>query len=115
MPAWQADLHTSFPRGFAAVIVAVRGASAAVLPLVSDGGQLITITGDPPPTERGITIRNEYVAPDGPSLESAANVVARLQVTIPVAETVGFAQVGGALWRVAGGASGGGRVLDPRR
>ena len=113
--SWMADLRASYPRGFAAVIVAVRGASASVLALVADGGQLITITGDPPPSERGITIRNEYVAPDGPSLGSAATVVARLGVTIPVAETVGLAEVGGALQRVSSAASGGGRVVDPRR
>ena len=114
-PSWQADLHAAFPRGLAAVIVAVRDASAALLPLVADGGQLITITGDPPPTERGIAIRNEYVAPDGPGLESAAEVVARLGVTIPVAETIGLAEVGAALRGVASAAGGGGRVLDPRR
>jgi NADPH:quinone reductase-like Zn-dependent oxidoreductase len=113
--SWMANLRGSFPRGFAAVIVAVRGTSASLLPLVADGGQLITITGDPPPSERGIAIRNEYVAPDGPSLGSAANVVARLGVTIPLAETVGLAEVGGALQRVSSAEGGGGRVVDPRR
>jgi NADPH:quinone reductase-like Zn-dependent oxidoreductase len=114
-PTWQEDLRASFPRGLAVGINAVRGASAALLPLVADGGQLITITGDPPPSERGITVRNEYVAPDGPSLEAAADLVARLGVTIPIAETIGLADVGDALLRVASGAGGGGRVVDPRR
>ena len=70
--AWQAELRASFPRGFAAVVVAVRGASASLLALVADGGQLLTITGAPPPSVRGIAVTNEYVAPDGPMLETAA-------------------------------------------
>src|SRR5690349_14664555 len=41
---------------FSVVVNAVRGASAALLPLVADGGRLATITGDPPPSERGIQV-----------------------------------------------------------
>jgi NADPH:quinone reductase-like Zn-dependent oxidoreductase len=114
-PAWQAVLQGAFPRGFGAVIVAVRGASASVLPLVADGGQLLTITGDPPPSERGIAVTNAYVAPDGPALEAAAELVARLGVRIPIAETVGLAETADALRRATGGSSGGARVIDLRQ
>jgi NADPH:quinone reductase-like Zn-dependent oxidoreductase len=113
-PAWRVALHEAFPRGFGAVIVAVRGGSASVLPLVADGGQLLTITGDSPANERGIAMTNAYVAPDGPALETAAHLVARLGVPIPIAATVGFAETADALRRTTSGSSGGARVLDLR-
>src|SRR5262249_53185931 len=43
---------------FSVVINAVRGAEAGLLPLVADGGRLATITGNPPPSERGIKVSN---------------------------------------------------------
>jgi NADPH:quinone reductase-like Zn-dependent oxidoreductase len=114
-PAWQAELRASVPGGFAAVVGAVRGGSASLLPLVTDDGQLLTITGDPPPSERAITITNAYVAPDGPLLERSADLVVQLGLETPIAGTVGLLGASDALLRVAAGAGGGAWVVDPRR
>jgi NADPH:quinone reductase-like Zn-dependent oxidoreductase len=114
-PTWQAELQASVPGGFAAVVGAVRGGSASLLPLVTGGGQLVTITGDPPAGERGIAISDAYVAPDGPLLARTADQVAQMGIRIPIAGTVGLLGVADALRWVARGAGGGAWVADPRQ
>jgi hypothetical protein len=105
-------VRASYPGGVTAAVNAVPGAAASLLPLVADGGCLTTITGDPPPGERGIGVKNAYVAPDGPALEAGADLVARLRLDIRIAGTHRLAEAGDALRLVANG-SGGVRVVDP--
>lgn len=113
-PDWQAQVQASSPAGFAVAINAVRGAAASLLPLVRDGGRLVTITGDPPASERGIEVKYVIVAPDGPALEAAAELVARVGARVTIAETYGLQAAAGALRRVVEGSGGGARVVDPR-
>ena len=114
-PAWQAQVQASNPSGFTFAINAVPGAAASLLPLVADGGRLVTITGDPPASERGIEVRYAIVAPDGPALEAAADLVARVGARVTIAETAPLHEAAGALRRVVQGSGGGARVVDPRR
>ena len=100
---------------FSVVINAVRGGSPALLPLVVDGGRFATITGDPPPSERGIQVVNAYVAPDGPLLEAAVGQVVARGLTIPIAGIYGFADAADALQAVVEGRAEGAVVLDPAR
>jgi NADPH:quinone reductase-like Zn-dependent oxidoreductase len=99
---------------FPAVVNAVRGATASVLPLVADNGRLATITGDPPPSERGIRISNVYVKPDGAALERLAADFANRGLTLPIAAMFGLGQASAALAEAVAG-SPGVLVIDPRR
>lgn len=114
-PAWQARVRAQSPGGFTVVINAVRGAAPSLLPLVAAGGRLVTITGDPPASERGIEVRNPIVAPGGLELEAAADLVARVGPRVTIAETASLQEAAGALQRVVQGSVGGARVVDPRR
>ena len=100
-------------RGVAIAVNAVPGAAPTLMPLVADGGRLATITGDPPQPERGITVTNHYVSPDGEALGRLGAVVAARGLMIPIAETYGLSEAGTAL--AVGGRSGGGVVIDPSR
>ncbi len=113
LPDWRQQLGESRRGRFMAVLNAVRDEAESLMPLVADGGQLVTITGDPPAPDRGIAVTNAYVRPDGAMLEDAARVFARQQPTIPVAEAVALSDAGGALERVVQRAGGGIRVVEP--
>src|SRR3954454_21126989 len=59
-------------RGVAAAVNAVPGDAADAMRAVADDGRLTTITSDPPDEERGITVSNLYVRPDGSQLRKLA-------------------------------------------
>jgi NADPH:quinone reductase-like Zn-dependent oxidoreductase len=70
-PEWsQAAAATVAAGGFDAVVNAVPGGAACAVRLVRDRGRLTTITSDPPPDERQITITSLYVRPDGSQLRA---------------------------------------------
>jgi NADPH:quinone reductase-like Zn-dependent oxidoreductase len=100
---------------FSVVINAVRNGEAALLPLVADGGRLATITGDPPPSERGIQVVNVIVAADGQALEAAVGQLLARGLTIPIASIYGLADAAVALRTVVQGHAEGASVLDPTR
>ena len=52
------------------------GGAARALGAVKNGGRLATITSDPPDAERGIKIRQVYVAPDGTRLARLGELLA---------------------------------------
>jgi NADPH:quinone reductase-like Zn-dependent oxidoreductase len=114
-PSWLDQVRASSPGGFTAAINAVPGAAASLLPVVADGGRLVTITGDPPASERGVEVTYVIVAPDGPALEAAAELFARVGASVEIAETVGLQDAADALLRVVRGSGGGAHVIDPRR
>jgi NADPH:quinone reductase-like Zn-dependent oxidoreductase len=114
-PDWQSEVRRLAGGGVAVAVNAVRGAAASLLPLLADGGRLATITGDPPPPERGIRVSDVYVAPDGPTLERLAVDFARRGLDIPVARLVGLSGAGPVLADVVAGRISGGVVVDPRR
>ena len=95
------------------MVNAVRGAAAGLLDLVSDGGRLATITGDPPASERGIAITDLYVAPDGGALEAAAATLAERGLGIAIAGNYALTEAAPALDQVIRGGGGGARVVLP--
>ncbi|HZC32239.1 MAG TPA: zinc-binding dehydrogenase [Candidatus Bathyarchaeia archaeon] len=112
---WPAQAVRAAAGRFSAVINAVRGGAAALLPLVADAGRLATITGDPPDSERAIQVVDAYVAADGRVLEAAvAQLVAR-GLTIPIAGIYGLGDVAVALRTVVQGRAEGACVLDLAR
>lgn len=101
--------------GVRVAVNAVRSAATTVIPLVADGGRLATITGDPPDSQRGITVSKCYVSPDGKALGQLAADFAARQLTIPIATAYGLSEAGTALAAAVAGQTAGGVVIDPRR
>ncbi len=89
--------------GVSAAVNAAPGGAVDALRAVGDGGRLATITSDPPPEERGITISNVYVRPDGGQLRRLARLLADGQVEVSVAITYGLDEAAAALTTVLGG------------
>lgn len=101
--------------GAAAAVNAVRGGAASALRAVADGGKLVTITSDPPPEERGISVANFYVRPDGDQLASLAELLGAGKLGVVVSALVGLEGAGPALESVTSGASRGAVVVAPGR
>lgn len=107
---WPTDLRQLSGGGVAVAVNAVPGAAVRLMPLVLDGGRLATITGDPPPEERGIRVSSVYVRSDGVILERLAARFSQRGLSLPVASVYGLSEAGTALSRRAAS----GVVLDPR-
>ena len=88
-------------------------ATAAALRAVADDGRLATITGDPPPPERGVTIANVYVRPDGTQLRQLATQLGAGELHLQVAADYHLADAAQALARATGGHAGGAIILTP--
>jgi hypothetical protein len=58
------------------------------------GRRLATITADPPAEQRGITVDNVYVRPDGRQLRELATRFGDGQLEIPVAASYHLADAG---------------------
>jgi NADPH:quinone reductase-like Zn-dependent oxidoreductase len=99
--------------GAAAAASAAPGGAAAAIRAVADGGRLATITSDPPAEQRGITVYNVYVRPDGRQLRDLATRFGGGQLEIPVGASYRLADAARALARVIGGGAGGAIVLVP--
>jgi NADPH:quinone reductase-like Zn-dependent oxidoreductase len=97
--------------GVAAAVNAVPGGAAAAMRAVADDGRLATITVDPPAEERGITVSDVYVRPDGDQLRTLAQHLADGTLAIPVASTHPLADAAEALARTTNGRAGGAVVL----
>jgi NADPH:quinone reductase-like Zn-dependent oxidoreductase len=70
--------------GVTAAVNAVAGEERTALSTVADGGRFATITGAPPAPDRGVSIANVYVRPDGTQLRQLSALLAdrRLQVAV---------------------------------
>lgn len=112
--AWmrQAQALTGNQLGYA--VNAVPGAASSLMALINDGGRLVTITSDPPKSERGIQVTELYVTPDGNSLDRVAAEFAGKGWTLPVAAVYGLTEAAKALGEALTGRQVGGRVIDPR-
>jgi NADPH:quinone reductase-like Zn-dependent oxidoreductase len=100
-------------RGVAAAVNAVPGYAADAIRAVADNGRLATITSDPPAEERGITVSNVYVRPDGDQLRTLAKHFADGTLTVPVVSTYRLADAAAALARTTSGHAGGAIILRP--
>src|SRR5437763_5111453 len=98
-PDWPARVRdaSSGGGGIAAAVNAARGDAATALRAVVDGGRLATITGDPPPSERDVTVADIYVRADGARLAALAAALAEGLLSLHVAATVPVAEAAAAL------------------
>jgi NADPH:quinone reductase-like Zn-dependent oxidoreductase len=95
----------------AAVNAAARAGSADAVRAVRDGGRLATITADLPPAERGITLSDIVVVPDGARLARLISLLAPEAIT--VAASYPLAEAAAAMARVGQGTHGAAVVLEP--
>jgi NADPH:quinone reductase-like Zn-dependent oxidoreductase len=106
---WPAAAREWAGGGVPAAINAAPGGEVACLSVVEDGGRLATITGAPPPAERGVTIVDVYVQADGRALSRMVERLRNDEVAITVSRVYPLADAAQAL-RLAVGGGGGGAV-----
>jgi hypothetical protein len=82
---------------------------------VRDGGSLATITSDPPDAERGITVREVYVAPDGARLARLGELLAAGTISVAVSTPFALEEAARALDWLRQGTGGRATVLRPGR
>ena len=114
-PDWPDRVRDASPGGRgvdAAVNAAPRGAASA-LKAVADNGRLATITGDPPPAERGITVTDVYVEADGARLAALAGPLEFGLLSLDVGATFGLSDAANALRGAVTGRVAGATVLTP--
>ncbi|MGZ4199702.1 MAG: zinc-binding dehydrogenase, partial [Thermoleophilia bacterium] len=92
--------------GVDAAANAAPGAAAAALQAVRDGGRLVTITGDPPPAERGIVVTDLVIKAAPDDLRRAVSLAGELRLRTPVSVELPLERAAEALRRAAAGASG---------
>jgi NADPH:quinone reductase-like Zn-dependent oxidoreductase len=112
-PDWPEQVRALTQGGVDAAANAARAGSARAIRAVRDRGRLATITSDPPPAERDITVREVYVAPDGRRLSRLVELLAQGALAVSVSERFPLEQGAAALARVGQGAPGSAVVLRP--
>ncbi|MEA5453723.1 NADP-dependent oxidoreductase [Sinomonas sp. JGH33] len=113
-PSWPAlARRVAAAAGITAVVNAARDGAATAMSTLVDGGRLATITSDPPAEERGISVSNVYVRPDGAQLERLAELLGNDQLTFAVASSNRLAGAGAALAAVVAGGVSGAAVVIP--
>ena len=112
-PDWPARVREASPggRGVAAAVNAARGDAATAVQAVADNGDLATITGDPPPPERGIAVADVYVRADGARLAELVAALADGQLSLHVAATLPLTDAATALQTAVTGHAAGATVL----
>jgi NADPH:quinone reductase-like Zn-dependent oxidoreductase len=103
---WPALVREITGGGAPKAVNAARGQAATTLKAVADGGRLATITGDPPPEERGVAVSDVYVRPDGRQLSALAELLARGALRVPIASVRPLEQAAEALREAVAGADG---------
>jgi NADPH:quinone reductase-like Zn-dependent oxidoreductase len=97
--------------GVSAAVNATPDGAREAIRAVRDGGRLATITSDPPEPNRGITVSNVYVRPDGGQLSGLARLLAAGQLEISVAASYELHDAAEALATVVSGRAGGAVAL----
>jgi NADPH:quinone reductase-like Zn-dependent oxidoreductase len=112
-PSWPTRVREASQggRGVAAAVNTARGGEPAALDALADGGRLATITGGPPRTERGVTVADVYVQPDGPRLGTLVAALAEGALSLHLGATVPLAKAATALQTAAAGRGSGATVL----
>ena len=116
-PDWPARVREAAPggRGVGAAVNAAPGGAATALQAVTRDGRLATITGDPPPPERGVQVTDVYVRADGPRLGALVETLAQGRLSLRVAATHPLAQAATALQDAVAGRVAGASVLMLQR
>jgi NADPH:quinone reductase-like Zn-dependent oxidoreductase len=112
-PGWPARARVASPsgRGVAAAVNTALGGAAAALQAVADDGRLATITGDPPPAERGVAVADVYVRADGVRLAALVAALADGLLSVHVGATLPLAEAATALQTAVAGRASGASVL----
>jgi NADPH:quinone reductase-like Zn-dependent oxidoreductase len=111
---WPAEVRRlTAGTGVSAAINAARGGEAAALTAVADGGALGTITGGPPPVERGVTVTDIYVRADGERLGELAQTLESSGIELEIGTVLPLARAAEALELAIQGRGGGAIVLTP--
>jgi NADPH:quinone reductase-like Zn-dependent oxidoreductase len=112
-PQWPTLVRDATPggRGVGTAVNAVRGGAAIALQTVADGGRLATITGDPPPLERRVTVANVYVRADGARLAVLVVALAVGLLSLHAGATFPLADAAAALQGAITGRAAGATVL----
>ena len=112
-PGWPARVRTASPggRGVGAAVNTARGGAATALQAVADSGHLATITGDPPPPERGVTVADVYVHADGTRLAALVAALADGLLSPHLGATLPLDEAATALQTAAAGRASGATVL----
>ena len=103
---WTALARELTGGGAPKAVNAALGQAGTTLKAVADGGRLATITGDPPPEERGVAVSDVYVRPDGRQLSALAELLAAGTLSVPIAFVRPLDQAAQALREVVAGADG---------
>jgi NADPH:quinone reductase-like Zn-dependent oxidoreductase len=113
---WPARVRRASPggRGVGAAVNAAPGGAAAALQTVADNGRLATITGDPPPPERGVQITDVYVRADGERLAALVETLSQGLLSLHMGVTRPLAEAATALQGAVAGRVGGANVLMVR-
>jgi NADPH:quinone reductase-like Zn-dependent oxidoreductase len=96
--------------GIRAAANAASGGETDALSTLVNGGRLATITGAPPPEERGISIANVYVRPDGDELRLLGASLAEGKLHIDIRASYPLTRATEALEQATQGS--GGAVVD---
>ncbi|HET7379778.1 MAG TPA: zinc-binding dehydrogenase [Gaiellales bacterium] len=112
-PDWPARVREASHdgRGVGAAVNTARGAAAAAIEAVADGGRLATITGDAPSPERGITVSDVYVRADGARLTALVAALADGTLSLRVGRTAPLVEAASALQAASAGHAAGATVL----
>jgi NADPH:quinone reductase-like Zn-dependent oxidoreductase len=97
--------------GVAAAVNTARGGAAAAIEAVAEGGCLATITGDPPSPQRGVTVADVYVRPDGARLAALVAALADGTLSLHLGAAVPLADAAAALQTASAGRASGATVL----
>ena len=105
-PDWPGQVRSVTGGGADAAANAARSGALDAMKAVRDGGRVATITGDPPPAERAITVLAVQVVPDGARLQRLTRLAAQGEVTVSIADRYPLADADQALARVKQGTHG---------
>jgi NADPH:quinone reductase-like Zn-dependent oxidoreductase len=113
-PDWPTRVRDASPgrRGVGAAVNAAPDGAATALQAVADNGRIATITGDPPPAERGVTVADVYVRADGARLAALVAALADGLFSLRVAATLPLANAATALDGAITGRATGANVLS---
>jgi NADPH:quinone reductase-like Zn-dependent oxidoreductase len=111
-PGWTERVR-ALTGGVDAAVNAARDGAATALAAVRDGGRLVTITGDPPPAARGITVAAVQVVPDGPRLGRLISLLASGALTLEVGARYRLDDAAAALRLARDGTGGAAIVIQP--
>jgi len=114
-PGWTGQVRRAArEKAVPAVVNAARGGASIAMTVLADGGQLVTITSDPPPEERDITVSNFYVRPDGQQLGTLAQLLAERKLSLSVDADMRLEDADRALASVSAASTRGAVVIRPR-